>query len=190
MGIEIGPDGKIWYVNTTQNKVNRLDFTPFTVPTSEPGNGVAFSVSPNPTDQAFEVRVATGNMAASYRLRVLNALGQLVLEEPLSGRTTVQVDLSGQSAGYYFVQAGVDTRIRFCLAKLDPQGRCTDGIVRLKTILTNHQPVNRATLITPATWGRIPVIMTSPICRTRCAITWIIRRTIVKICLPKVKRTA
>ncbi|MCY7330069.1 MAG: hypothetical protein LH618_16065, partial [Saprospiraceae bacterium] len=29
--------------------------------------------------------------------------------------------------------AGVDIRVRFYLAKIDPQGRCTDGIVRLKT---------------------------------------------------------
>lgn len=47
---------------------------------------------------------------------------------------------------------GVDTRVRFCLAKIDPQGRCTDGIVRLKTPLTNHQPVDRATLKNLSFW--------------------------------------
>ncbi|MBK8426189.1 MAG: hypothetical protein IPL27_09585 [Lewinellaceae bacterium] len=51
--------------------------------------------------------------------------------------------------------AGVDTRVRFCLANTDPQGRCTDGTYCLKT-LTSHQPVDRASLktfrfgITPA----------------------------------------
>ena len=104
MGIEIGPDGKIWYVNTTQNKVYRLDYAPFTVAANEPGNGPVFSMSPNPTDQAFELRLGTGNLAANYRLRVVNALGQLLVEEPLSGRSSVRIDLSGQSAGYYFVQ--------------------------------------------------------------------------------------
>ena len=48
--------------------------------------------------------------------------------------------------------AGVDTRVRFCLAKIDPQGRCTNGIVRLKTLLTNHQPVDRATLKNLSFW--------------------------------------
>ncbi len=48
--------------------------------------------------------------------------------------------------------AGVDTRVRFCLAKMDPQGRCTNGIVRLKTLLTNHQPVDRATLKNLSFW--------------------------------------
>lgn len=48
--------------------------------------------------------------------------------------------------------AGVDTRVRFCLAKIDPQGRCTDGIVRLKTLLTTHQPVDRSTLKKLSFW--------------------------------------
>ncbi|MBK8965212.1 MAG: T9SS type A sorting domain-containing protein [Lewinellaceae bacterium] len=104
MGIEIGPDGKIWYVNTTQNRLYQLDYTPFTVATNEPDNRPAFSVSPNPTDGAFEVRFRAANSVTDYRLRVLNTLGQLVVNEPVAGRSSVRVDLSGQSEGYYFVQ--------------------------------------------------------------------------------------
>ncbi|MCC6281919.1 MAG: T9SS type A sorting domain-containing protein [Saprospiraceae bacterium] len=48
--------------------------------------------------------------------------------------------------------AGVDTRVRFCLANTGPQGRCTDGIVRLKTPLTTHQPVDRASLKNLSFW--------------------------------------
>lgn len=48
--------------------------------------------------------------------------------------------------------AGADTRVRFCLAKIDPQGRCTDGIVRLKTPLTAHQPVDRSSLKKLSFW--------------------------------------
>lgn len=47
---------------------------------------------------------------------------------------------------------GVDTRVRFCLAKKDPQGRCTDGTVRLKTPLTAHKPVDRASLKQLSFW--------------------------------------
>ncbi|MBK8923460.1 MAG: T9SS type A sorting domain-containing protein [Saprospirales bacterium] len=108
MGIEIGPDGKIWYVNTTQNRVYQLDYTPFTVAANEPGNGPVFSVSPNPTDEAFEVRFGAGNVVTDYRLRVLNALGQLVVDESVTGHSSVRVDLSGQSEGYYFVQIASD----------------------------------------------------------------------------------
>jgi len=104
MGIEIGPDGKIWYVNTTQNKVYQLDYTPFTVAANEPGNKPAFSVSPNPSDRIFEVRLGAGNADSDYRLRVVNALGQVVRDEAVAGRSSVRIDLSGQATGYYFVQ--------------------------------------------------------------------------------------
>ncbi|MBD80969.1 MAG: PKD domain-containing protein [Crocinitomicaceae bacterium] len=47
---------------------------------------------------------------------------------------------------------GVDTRIRFCLAKIDPKGRCTNGIVRVKSSLTNHQSYQRAMLKELSFW--------------------------------------
>ena len=37
---------------------------------------------------------------------------------------------------------GVDTEVRFCLAKKDPNGNCTNGIVRIKSSLTNHQTLS------------------------------------------------
>lgn len=58
----------------------------------------------------------------------------------------------GKLAGTPGDGAGVDTRVRFCLAKTDPQGRCTDGIVRIKTPLTTHQPVDRAALKQLSFW--------------------------------------
>ncbi|MCC6412907.1 MAG: T9SS type A sorting domain-containing protein [Saprospiraceae bacterium] len=103
MGIEISPDGKIWYVNTTQSKVYQLDYTPFTVAANEPGNGPEFSISPNPTEQIFMIRLGTNYNAADYRLRVLDALGQVVRDESITSNT-VRVDLGDQNAGYYFVQ--------------------------------------------------------------------------------------
>jgi len=48
--------------------------------------------------------------------------------------------------------SGVDTGVRFCLAKKDPQGRCTNGVVRLKTPLTNHKPVERTMLKELSFW--------------------------------------
>ncbi len=48
--------------------------------------------------------------------------------------------------------AGVDTEIQFCLAKKDPQGRCTNGIVRIQSTLTNHQSFQRADLAALSSW--------------------------------------
>ena len=39
---------------------------------------------------------------------------------------------------------GVATEVRFFLANLDPDGRCTNGIVRVKSPLANHQTYQRA----------------------------------------------
>ncbi|OFY67565.1 MAG: hypothetical protein A3H98_03515 [Bacteroidetes bacterium RIFCSPLOWO2_02_FULL_36_8] len=48
--------------------------------------------------------------------------------------------------------AGADTEIEFRLAKKDPQGRCTNGIVRIKSTLTSHQNYQRADLAKLSSW--------------------------------------
>ena len=47
---------------------------------------------------------------------------------------------------------GVDTRVRFILAKIAPGGNCTNGIVRVKSALTNHQPYQRSLLKQLSFW--------------------------------------
>jgi len=48
--------------------------------------------------------------------------------------------------------AGVDTKVRYCLAKIDPNGNCTNGIVRVYTSLTNHKSSERAELKKLSFW--------------------------------------
>ena len=48
--------------------------------------------------------------------------------------------------------AGVDTKVRFCLAKIDPNGDCTNGIVRIYSALTNHKTYERAMLKQLSFW--------------------------------------
>jgi len=47
---------------------------------------------------------------------------------------------------------GVDTRVRLCLAKISPNGNCTNGIVRIKSTLTNHQSYQRSMLTDLSFW--------------------------------------
>lgn len=47
---------------------------------------------------------------------------------------------------------GVDTEIEFCLAKKDPLGKCTNGIVRIKSPLANHQTYQRSMLKQLSFW--------------------------------------
>ena len=48
--------------------------------------------------------------------------------------------------------SGVDTRVRFCLAKIDPDGNCTDGVVRIFSSLTDHKTYERAMLKQLSFW--------------------------------------
>ncbi len=47
---------------------------------------------------------------------------------------------------------GVDTKIQFRLAKIDPNGNCTNGIVRIKSDLTNHETFERSLLKELSFW--------------------------------------
>jgi len=47
---------------------------------------------------------------------------------------------------------GVDTRVRFCLAKISPNGNCTNGIIRLQSLLTDHFSYQRAMLKELSFW--------------------------------------
>jgi hypothetical protein len=48
--------------------------------------------------------------------------------------------------------AGVDTEIEFCLAKKNPEGKCTNGIVRINSSLANHQTHQRSALSDLSFW--------------------------------------
>ncbi len=58
----------------------------------------------------------------------------------------------GKLAGTNGDGNGVDTRVRFCLAKKGPNGNCTDGVVRIRSSLTNHQTSQRALLKELSFW--------------------------------------
>lgn len=47
---------------------------------------------------------------------------------------------------------GVDTEVRFRLAKIDPNGNCTNGVVRIKSSLTNHKTYERPLLKEVSFW--------------------------------------
>jgi PKD repeat protein len=57
-----------------------------------------------------------------------------------------------KKAGTNGFGSGVDTRIEFCLAKKDPSGHCTDGIVRVQSSLTNHLTYQRSHLKLLSFW--------------------------------------
>lgn len=58
----------------------------------------------------------------------------------------------GKTIGSRGYGKGVDTKIRFCLAKLNPQGKCSNGIVRIKSTLSDHKSYDRNKLKELSFW--------------------------------------
>jgi hypothetical protein len=69
----------------------------------------AFTLAPNPTTGQL---MLTFNQPVSGTIQVLDAVGRVVLNQPLSQTTTSVLDLTGQPAGVYWVQAlGQTTKV-------------------------------------------------------------------------------
>jgi hypothetical protein len=104
MGIEVGPDGRIWYVNTTQNKVNRLDFTPFTVSTQALEEVARVQVYPNPASETVFVALEQrGTAERRYALQLVNSLGQVVYTGTTRTNSTAAIPVSGFAPGLYYL---------------------------------------------------------------------------------------
>jgi hypothetical protein len=86
-------------IPTCANTVEKT-FTPGTSRAAETEN--RFTLSPNPTTGQLYL---TFPQPVSGTLRVLDALGKVVLTQPLTQATTATFDLTGQPAGVYVVQA-------------------------------------------------------------------------------------
>ncbi len=99
MGVKIGPDGKIWYVNATTNQVVRLNYVDVTgVEETEKENAVA--VYPNPANTTLNIST---NISDSYAVNLIDISGKVISTYNLNGlRNTL--DISFLSAGNYTVQ--------------------------------------------------------------------------------------
>jgi len=76
-------------------------------------NNFNIYINPNPTKDKFTITFS--NYRENYTLEILNSFGQVVLSKKMNGaNTTKQIDLSGQSAGVYFVklQSGNNTIVK------------------------------------------------------------------------------
>ncbi len=81
-----------------------------------------------------------------------NGGAENISEAQIQSQIQVMNEDFGKLTGTNGDGAGVDTQVRFFLANLDPQGRCTNGIVRIKSPLANHQTYQRALLKELSFW--------------------------------------
>ncbi|MEO5585127.1 MAG: T9SS type A sorting domain-containing protein [Flavobacteriales bacterium] len=100
MGIKVGPDGRLWYVNTPDNEVVRID--PAISAGVHESTVVTMSAHPNPTTGIVYL-AGLSAVDRNATLDVLDITGSIVLSLPVSTASN-GIDLSGLSNGVYGVR--------------------------------------------------------------------------------------
>lgn len=108
MGIKVGPDGKIWFVDNKGNKVVRIDPDNATGIDEEAAK-FDLSVFPNPASEVVNVTY-TLEKAQQGKLDILDVQGRVINSISIEGTKGVnQVELSNENypAGIYFIKLTV-----------------------------------------------------------------------------------
>jgi hypothetical protein len=97
MGIEVGPDGRIWFVNASSHRLARID--PELSTGISPSDRLSLVAHPNPARQRFFVRGAEA-LPASEPVVLRDALGRIVFAARAQ-ETRNGIDVSGLPRGAY-----------------------------------------------------------------------------------------
>ncbi|PCI98385.1 MAG: hypothetical protein COB15_06125 [Flavobacteriales bacterium] len=105
MGIKIGPNGKIWYVDYDANTVNRIEGTTVGVDNVELEN--TLSIYPNPAKDNFSINLK-GALVNDINVNVYDVTGKLVYTTLMKNNTTL-VNTKEWTNGIYQVHMSNDT---------------------------------------------------------------------------------
>lgn len=115
MGVKIGPDGQIWYVDRDAREIVHMQnenvtfvFDPEnpdhinnypTATEDDAANTIEVSVYPNPS--AGQISVAVTGDQELQSIRLLDQVGKVVFSQQLNGQQVQDLDLSNLAAGLY-----------------------------------------------------------------------------------------
>jgi hypothetical protein len=100
MGVKIGPDGKIWYVNAMTNQVVRLDILPTGIQENSSDN---FILYPNPAASQLNILMKR-SVDEDVKVSIYDFKGALVQQTGVpTGEKELHVNVSGFSSGVYTV---------------------------------------------------------------------------------------
>ncbi len=102
MGIKVGPDGNIWYVNSITDKVLRM--TPGSVSVNENAAPLKFNVYPNPSSDFINVSYSNLNAVSTHNISLYDISGRRVVNVAMGNSNSTRIDISQLAAGAYILQ--------------------------------------------------------------------------------------
>jgi hypothetical protein len=100
MGLEIGPNGHIWYVNATTNQVVRIDAVGLSV-CDDCVEETTVSLYPNPATDV--VHITSSQDLSNATVEVYDLAGKLVVQDRFSTTHSAQLNTSQLAPGVYSV---------------------------------------------------------------------------------------
>jgi len=102
MGIKVGPDGLIWFVNSVTDKIMRL--AQASVSVAELKTKVEFNLSPNPANTFFNVSYSQTQRLTNPKINVCDVSGRLIMTKAMGTNNSVRLETTELSAGVYFLR--------------------------------------------------------------------------------------
>ncbi len=100
MGIKIGPDGMIWFVDQGEDELVRINITN-TVGVHDHVLQNNVVVYPNPSNGIFILNVNALYQNIEMKFTILNNLGEIIYDHVATGGNQQQIDISDYAAGTY-----------------------------------------------------------------------------------------
>jgi len=101
-GIKIGPQGRIWYANTTKNKIVKIEPNQITLGIDEEKKALSLQVYPNPSTGLVNLKLDELSIIDA-NVNVTDVTGKVLLRKTLNDASDSQLDLAHLANGIYFL---------------------------------------------------------------------------------------
>ncbi len=109
MGVKVGPDGRIYFVDKTNKKAYMIDNNAVWPLSPEVISKTDIQIYPNPAESLVHVQLADNIDFELGEIQIQTMLGIKVLSSPLS-TSNAALDISGLQNGIYLIQVRIGTK--------------------------------------------------------------------------------
>jgi hypothetical protein len=104
MGVKVGPDGKIYFVDRANKRTYMIENTsvlPLGI-SSIVGSNDLLKIYPNPA--STKIAIELGLTVQNAQINVVNVLGENVLTQQIGSSNAASIDIASLTNGLYFIQ--------------------------------------------------------------------------------------